>query len=596
VACLVPAAFGLWLASGAPQWRSDEPTLHLLGGALPARGSVSALLGGLLQLLPIGSAASRAASIGSLALGAAAALVFRASRRLLELNGATPRLTPVLAACAALAATLSLPWLAEASLFGGHAVGAALALATLSLTLPTRTTPSRVPKRWTPWRVVLVAALLGATALENLGVALATACALALGVWQSGKLPQRGGVALFAATLALVLIAAWAPAQLAPLLAPWQPLHAARSAALVSALAAAPALSWAPAPRLELAPWLDETGLLFLGAALFGAAWALGTRRLRRAAAPLPLIWGVDLLFGSVPPTPGAPTDPTALHLLALAALAALAALGIQTAALFARRARLLGARPALVLLGVVTLAVTTAGAEDALRVVSRRNLVATAAWTDEVLAELPPRALVLTSSEPMTRRLAVALASGARGDVTLVPLLLLGRGQLASELLRLEPALALLIRDLSTHGRPSEQALTALADTRPLFVEAEPDWDGRLVAHLVPGPFLARFAPHALGRSDRVGAAPGQRSAFERVLGAALGPLHVGAEWRAGAGCDPATLEVLSAALRRQQALFTALGDRAEAAAIGAFLEQLEPERSPRRESREVPLEVAAR
>lgn len=589
LACLVPASVSLWLASGATVWRSDEATLHLLGGVLPAHGTVSALLGALLQLLPVGSVASRAAGLGSLALGLAAALVFRASRRLLDLNGATPRLTPVLASCAAIAATSSIPWLHEASLVGGHAVGAALALATFEVGA-VRAGRSEFPA----WRTVLLAGLLGAAALENLGAAAATGCALAWTVWQSGKLPERGRVGLFSATLAVVWLAAWAPAQLMPLLAHYQPLHAVRSGALAAALTTGPAPWSQTAPRFDVAFWLDEVGLLFLAAALVGSTWALGKGRLRRVVSPLLLLLGLDLLLGGVPTAPGVGAEPTALHLLALAVLAVLAALGIQTAALFTRRARLLGARPALVLLSVVTLAVTSAGAEDAVRVVNRRNLVATAAWTDEVLAALPPRSLVLTTSEPATRRLAVALASGARDDVTLVPLLLLGRGHLAAELLRLEPALGLLIRELSTTGRPSEHALTALADVRPLFVEAEAQWDRRLVAHLIPGPFLARFAPHALGRSDRVVALSGQSGAFERVLSAALGPLTEGAAWRPGSGCDPATLEVLSASLRNQRALHEALGDGAEAAAIGARLEQLGIEAPAN--ARPAPTELAAR
>src|SRR5690606_17804582 len=85
---------------------------------------------------------------------------------------------------------------------------------------------------------------------------------------------------------------------------------------------------------------------------------------------------------------------------------------------------------------------------------------------------------------------------------------------------------------------------------------EADPSWDRRLVAHLIPGPFLARFAPHPLGRSDRRGALASQEEGFARVATLALGT----------GDPDPATLAVLQSSVRRQIALLTLLGDKQEA------------------------------
>lgn len=596
VACLVPGAVGTWLSSGAPGWRSDAATLPLLGAATPLQGGVSALLGQLLTLLPVGHGASRAAALGGLALGAAGALTFGLARELLDRNGPAPRLNPVLAAAAAVAATLSVSWLAEGTTLGGFAVAAALGLGTLrafdagtagrsrgaptSPSAPYRAQPETehdADSEGSALRAVATGALLGATAWEHLATAFAVFAVLLVRLWQRGQVPSRVEAGLFGGSAATVLAAALVPAGLAPALVPLRSLRVERVATFAPGLE-----DWFGGSEsgasligsLDPARWLDEVGLLLLVAALVGGVWALGSRALRGPAAPLLLWVGLDLFWGGVARDDG-PVLP--LHLLALVSLASLAALGVQTAVRLLERTALPGARPALVLLTVLTLAVTWAGAEDAARVVERRNQVATETWTDETLAALPYRALVLASSRPVVQRLAVALASGARDDVTLVPLPLLGRGALAAELLELEPALALLIRELSTSGRPSEQALTALADARPLFVEARGEWDRRLVAHLVPGPFLARFAPHPLGRSDRIVAAAGQQQTFERVLAAASGPTQGQRRSFDPETPDPATLSVLTSAAQEQRTLLTVLGDKHEAAELTKRLERLE-------------------
>lgn len=516
------------------------------------QGAVSSSLGQLLQLLPLGSVISRAAILGAAALGVAGALVFRLTLRLLQANGPAPRLNPLLALCAAATASCCLPWLSEGTVVGGQALAGALALGalTVALDLP------RGATTFSPARIVLSSALITAAALESLWTAAPVGLALSVVLWQRGRLPSAKDAALFAGTATTLIVAALAPVAFAATSAPWQTLSPQRAAHLLGGPGFTDGDLEGFTRPLLLQSWLDEVGLLVLVAAAVGAVWGLLQGSPRRILAPLGVLLAFDLLLPAAAPVDLVPQGRVAAHLIALAAVASAAALGLQTLAVLARHAGLLGARPATILLGVLTAAVTWAGVEDSLRLLARRNFRALDAWTDEALSSMPPHSLVVVSSPPLVRRLTAAAASGARPDLVVVPLPLLGQGSLAAELLRLEPALGLLIRELSVSGRPGELALTALADVRPLFVEADPSWDRRLVAHLIPGPFLARFAPHALGRSDRRGALASQEDGFERVATLALG----------AGDPDPATLAVLRTSVRHQIELLTLLGDKEEA------------------------------
>lgn len=513
---------------------------------------LSTWLGQLLQLLPLGSVVSRAGMLGAAALGATGVLIFRLTLRLLQANGPAPRLNPLLALCAAVTASCCLPWLSEGTALGGQAFAGALALGalTVALDLP------RATVTFSPARSVLSSALLTAAALESVWAAPPVGLALLVVLWQRGRLPAVKNAALFIGTATTLLAAALAAVAFAATSAPWQTLSPQWVAHLLGDVGFGDGdLEGVSRPAL-LQSWLDEVGLVVLAAGAVGALWGFLQSSPRRVLAPLGVLVAFDLLVPAAAGVELVPQGRVAAHLVALAAVTCAAALGLQTLAVLARHAGLLGARPAIVLLGVLTAAVTWAGVEDALRLLARRNLRAVDAWTDEALLSMPPRSLVVVSSTPLVRRLTAATASGARPDLVIVPLPLLGQGSLAAELMRLEPALGLLIRELSVSGRPGELALSALADARPLFVEADPSWDRRLVAHLIPGPFLARFAPHPLGRSDRRGALASQEEGFARVATLALGT----------GDPDPATLAVLQSSVRRQIALLTLLGDKQEA------------------------------
>jgi hypothetical protein len=226
--------------------------------------------------------------------------------------------------------------------------------------------------------------------------------------------------------------------------------------------------------------------------------------------------------------------------------------------------ARLALFRPALAFGGALGVALVLVGWEDSGRAADRRKLYAAEIWTDEALGSLPHGSVVLVRTPPIAWRLwASHLARGARPDLIVVPTALLDRPSVAAHLLELEPALDALIREVGVSGRPTEYALSSLADARPLFVEFDPAWDPRLLDHLVPRTFWLRFAPHALGRSDRARALESSRRAFARVYDHAADPARP----------DAATLSVLYHRGREQALTLAALGDRSSVRRVLADL-----------------------
>ena len=134
-----------------------------------------------------------------------------------------------------------------------------------------------------------------------------------------------------------------------------------------------------------------------------------------------------------------------------------------------------------------------------------------------------------------------------------------MARGNVRAHLLATEPALAPLIREVALSGRPSEYALSVLADARPLLVEFDPTFDRAQLEHLIPQAFFLRFAPQPLGRSDR-----------QAGLQQALPELRDVISQSEQAGIrDQATRGVLLAAIRGQALVAAALNDRKNLADI---------------------------
>jgi hypothetical protein len=279
---------------------------------------------------------------------------------------------------------------------------------------------------------------------------------------------------------------------------------------------------------------------------------------------PLAALVALDYGFGWARVSPFA-----ALRLSSLAALSAAAALAVHTLVLGLGRAKLPFARPARVLLVVFLFTLVTLSAEDSSYVADRHARYAAEVWTDEALAALPGQSFVLVRSEVLAWRFwGARVVRGERPDVVVAPLGLLDNSAFARHIVAVEPAAAALVRDVTVRGRPSEFALSSLADARPLTVELDPNWDRRLLEHLVPEPFWLGYSAHPLGRSDRALYLGRGRDAFRRVLAVANAPTER----------DPATLAALAAECRAQAATLAALGDREGLPPVVADLRTIDP------------------
>jgi hypothetical protein len=208
--------------------------------------------------------------------------------------------------------------------------------------------------------------------------------------------------------------------------------------------------------------------------------------------------------------------------------------------------------------------------AEDGQRTVGRRSVSATRAWSEEAFGNLPPGTLAISDSVEIAWRLwAARVTEGLRPDVMLVPSPLLGHGNVARELITAEPRLAGLIRDYASQGTAAESSLSELADTRPLKVELDYDWDRKLLSYLTPDGVWSDVAPHALGRSDRKGRYELMRTVHRRIFAAVTND-H---------GEDRDTLDRLTRDLHHHALVSATLGDRKLADGILRDLVRMQPD-----------------
>jgi hypothetical protein len=204
------------------------------------------------------------------------------------------------------------------------------------------------------------------------------------------------------------------------------------------------------------------------------------------------------------------------------------------------------------------------ARSEEATYALEQRHNLGAEAWTDEALAVLPARAIVLARTQPIIERIhAAQLAEGIRPDVLVVPLERATDPHIVALLLSSEPNLTALLRDLAISGRPSENSMSGLADARPLFVEFDGSWDPRLREHLLVQPFFHRVLSQTLGRSDRAAVVSEGQRAVARLL-AVLEPDTSGVGHTSVQASDGSfTRAILDLRLREQLTLLLALGDR---------------------------------
>jgi len=557
---IVPAAAGVWQATPSVDFQDDVALLRAFG-SIPVglEGLVSAALGGAFGLLPLGDRVLRASYVSALGLGLSGFLLYHLALALLRARKGERRSNVLFALAAALIPLLGPSFALEGSRPGGAAVAVALGLATLAA-------KGAFGERG-PGAALATGALLGATALESRGTAGAVLLALGVEGWLSRAWPSRR-TTLFGALGALSVLTV--PLALAVALV----VSAAPNAALaLGSLGRGLGVDASAVDRsAALGAWLAEVGLVGSALSLLGLGAGLCAAAVRPRLAAWAVFVALDLCLGAARTPPTESSSLLAVHLLALGALALGAALGMRALLDALERAKIPFAAGANALLLVYTFSLVFVSQENGTRATETRATRAAAAFTEAALDELPAGSALLVRSEALLFRVQAArVVGGARPDLLIVPIEQLESEKVYAELVAREPSLIPLVREVLLAGRPSEYALSALADARPTFLELGPDTNERLHGHLVPRAFFTEFTAHPLARSDRkLGTARGE-AGFRRVFSAVQ---------RSPDG-DPATRALLVDELGARSLLLAGLGDRDIAAEVVADLLALAPESS---------------
>ena len=506
ISAAAPFAVALAHAGSTSSWRDDAVVLRGLGWVGSGRtGCVSALVAQLSFFLPIGSVHFRLSLMAAVVLGAAGFAVHAMARDLLARQTKATPLTDALATIAALTATLSATGQREGAVAGGSGIALLLAVTLL------RAKPAE-PLRQEP-RAVYLGMLAGALFAENYLTAAAVVAGIAVGLLVEGYRPAPR-------TAWLALGGALAPAAL--FFSPsWvRPFARAPFLDIGRAMDAVHAASPTMRPLGSVLERFSAEGPILVASAALGLGLGLVNRRLRSAVARLAV---VTLLYAALVFAEGKlvfALEMSPLHLVATAALAASAAIAVQAIATALLAWQLPMAKGAVILLVMTDLTLAVATAEEASFANDRSSFRGAEAFTDEALEQLPPTAALLVRSRPVAYRLwAAQLAYGLRPDVLVIPVPGTGDARLALRLLRAEPALQKALRDISLEGRPGEEALTILADARPVLVELDPGWDRRVLSHMIPDRLWLRFAPEPRGPSDRKAAFSDLQARAARVL-----------------------------------------------------------------------------
>lgn len=539
LAFLFPLLAALGQSISEPLFRTDTATRAVLSGEALLQQVPSLRAAELFLVLPFGSHAARAGLVGTLSLGLAGWFLYELTLASATRQGGSSKLDPWLALTACLTSVVGASWLVEGALLGGAAPAASLALGWLVLA-ERRDTRARETGRNADSGLdaSIDGLVLGTLAAESLW------CALGLLVARSFVRSDQLRLGLWTFGCAGATAAVW----LLPALA-----HAGAPATWTLELG--DAFPW------STATWLRDVGVIVGVAALGGVITSV------MAGVPGSLRLALVLLFDLLAPAIvtaevlplEAHSSRAALHLFAIGLWSTFGMLGLRAFAESAPAFRLPGARALGTLTVVLALGASLAGAEAAVREVDWIPRRAVREFTDGTLGRLPPRAVVLLHSRALADRLRTAQMASERPDVLLVPLDLLGDVRWMKRLLTEEPRLDQLVRDLNVQGTPSEHALSLLSDVRPVYAEADPSWDRRLLEHLVPLPLLARFSPHALGRSDRLAA--WQKSSADLVA--------LQATMKSGEQPDTATEGVVRFGLEHLVAALDKAGDKKMAALV---------------------------
>jgi hypothetical protein len=552
----------LWCASGRPIWQEDLAIVRDLGFVpIGSEGVLSTVLSQLGALAPVGGRLFRASLIGVLALAFCSRLLFVSLREVLDAEAPFGS-NPLLALLATQLWALDPATQAAAARIGGPALP--LLLIAIGLQLSARMLSDA---RALPLSGVLLALTAGESHVAGavLGLILLSRVVMERGRLAAAALPGFGlglsaGLGLCGLARGLRSLSPNAWLDLGWTVPPGLDGGSAEAAPLTSVLELA---------RQMLALWMERLGAPAALLALAGASWAWFRPGLRRVLLPWALL---AIGAGALEPLGPELGLGGAGELFAMASslgVVAFVPLLLQALVRWSWSCSLPFARPAGVLALTFATTLVLQQLDEAGPSSSTREL-GVELWTEEALGRLPPDSLLLVRSPALAMRLMSAqLSGGDRPDVAIVATSLIGRGSVTERLSRAAPELSPLLRQLTVNGFADEYSLCGVADARPLFVELDPNWDGRLLEHLRPDAMWLGFSPHALGVSDRHAGLLRSREALRRsVL-----PIE------AHGAIDPATRRALVELVGQQALTVAALGDRQAAKRLLGMLRRVGPE-----------------
>lgn len=549
-----------WRASPSGSWLGDYATIQGMSGvAIGGEGVASAVLFWVLRLVPLGTQVQRLSMVSAFGAAWAAWFAYQLSHKCLDRDPPNAWSRCWLALGASLVISLGTTAQCGATRPNGSLVAAAAGLASIVLIVHLVEVRTRVPMApvapMESGQALLVGSVAAVTWLESHLVGLLVILVgLTLFTIHRSRIPRSSRLWMLGGFGAPCLLVGL-PWYFAPRGLPGASVEHAPFASLST-------LRPFSDYGARLDQWITIVGPIWFGLAVVGLI-LMGLGRGRHQAVWVLVTLGVSFVL--IPLERADSGDRGgAIALIGGVILASMAAHGLRDVIHWST-IRKPNAAALATTLAVVSQAVTVfARSEAATYATEHYQDLGAEAWTDEALADLPARAIVLARTQAIVERIhAAKLAEGLRPDVLVVPLERATDPRVVALLLAAEPNLTALLRDLAINGRPSENSMSGLADARPLFVEFDGNWDPRLREHLLVQPFLHRVLSQTLGRSDRTAVLPNGQRAVARLIGVLEGDAT-----RHGAGYGPSSSDaftrvIVDQRLREQLTLLLALGDR---------------------------------
>jgi hypothetical protein len=554
VAWVLPTLVALSRLAPSGRWESDVPALRDLAlVSVGLGGGPSTALTQIVRLLPLGSLTFRAALVGVFALAISARILFEASIRLLRSaeRERSAWLAPTLAAVGTLTTTLGPSFQREATVGGGRLVAIA-ALLGIVLTMQELVT-GRAARRVVS--LVGLGVLLAIAFSEDVAAGLLGLACLVASVATADPRPgfhkvllPRRAFAVTGVAFGVTLLFFVAP----PLVRAFTPGSALDFGLPLSSRALGIASTDGIAfGSIDLI--LREIGWSSLGLFAMGVAAGLIRRATRWQVAPLLVFVAADvgIPLGLLRRIPLASV--TTCHLAAVFVICIVAVSGVHAGVRRLLALRIPFAKPLAALSVAFHITLVALISEQAGEAADRSLQRGAEEWTDSALGDIDPSAAILVRSPQKLFRIYEAqLVEGARPDVVVVPVRLLGRGSVSGDLLTREREIEPLVRSIALTGSSDEFSLSKLADVRPLFVELDKAWDTKETSHLTISGLWLRFAPEPLAAADRKMSSDVSTVAVERLL-ASVAP---------DAWPDPSSVHVAEDVVRQEVTLLVRIGD----------------------------------